>query len=133
MADISLEIADGGGVTVEAQTTSVVVGQSLLDPAITLEVTSQPAVVEMVLPRAIAVELGFTYTGTAEPGGGVEAPPESGTIVRVDGVITSVVMESKTITLNRANGYIESISDGTTTWTFLRDENNAITGWEVTS
>lgn len=58
--------------------------------------------------------------------------PEPGTITRDgDGLISSIALTSKTITVNRTSGYISSIDDGTTLWTFTRDANNRIASWTV--
>lgn len=58
--------------------------------------------------------------------------PEPGTITRDgDGLITSVALTSKTITVNRTSGYISTVNDETTLWTFTRDAENRIASWTV--
>ena len=57
----------------------------------------------------------------------------SGTITRSGGKISEVAKAGgRTIIITRTGDYISSITDGTRTWTFTRDGNNAITAWTVT-
>lgn len=61
----------------------------------------------------------------------VTPPPENGNIIRTDGVISAIEFETSTITINRIDGIISSISnsDGTSK-TFIRQDGKII-GWEV--
>jgi hypothetical protein len=57
----------------------------------------------------------------------------NGSVTRVSGYISQVVIvDGRTINITRVNGYISSITDGTRTWTYIRDINNNIISWTVT-
>ena len=57
----------------------------------------------------------------------------SGTINRGSGLISSLVVGSRTRTYSRnASGFVISMTDGTNTWTYTRDANNNVTSWAVT-
>jgi len=56
-----------------------------------------------------------------------------GSVTRVGGYISQVIIVGgRTIDITRINGYISSITDGTRTWTYIRDINNNIVSWTVT-
>lgn len=58
--------------------------------------------------------------------------PVSGSIVRTDGKISSIIKGDITWTINRdVNNKISSITDGSTTFTFSRDVNGKIQSWIV--
>jgi len=57
----------------------------------------------------------------------------SGTVNRVSGLISSIVVGLRTRTYTRnASGFVTSMTDGTNTWTYTRDANNNVTSWAVT-
>lgn len=56
----------------------------------------------------------------------------SGTINRVAGLISSIVVGSRTRTYTRnASGFVTGMTDGVNTWTYTRDANNNLLSWEV--
>jgi hypothetical protein len=56
-----------------------------------------------------------------------------GTVTRVGDYISVITLSSgRTLTVTRnADNYISSITDGTNTWTFIRDVDNKLTSWTV--
>lgn len=55
-----------------------------------------------------------------------------GTINRdVNGDVSSIEYDNRTVTITRSSGLITSYTDGTNTWTITRDVNDIITGWTV--
>lgn len=81
---------------------------------------------------SLATILTITEQGPQGPMGTMP-PPESGTIVRDgDGNISQVVMDTKTVVLTRVDGVLQSVTDGTNTWTFTRDGNGTLVSWTVT-
>lgn len=60
-------------------------------------------------------------------------PVNSGTIVRVDGLISTITVGDRVRTITRnTSGFTTSVSDGTYTETITRDVNNNITSWSNT-
>jgi len=56
----------------------------------------------------------------------------NGTINRTAGLVTSVVIDGRTITINRdVNDVITGYEDSDYEWTLTRDVDNVITDWEV--
>lgn len=107
----------------------------MADPGI-IEIIENPTpiILEIVDGGTSIIELvdaGITPGPQGEPGDS-SADPESGTVIRDDeGLVTQIVLESKTITITRVDGQISSVSDGTNTWTFTRGPDGSITSWEV--
>jgi hypothetical protein len=103
------------------------------DQAAVVLVTQEtpPVIIEVPSPtQQIAI---ITEGPQGPPGSGTGSIPESGGIIRdIDGNITEVVLESKTVVISRINGQISSITDGTYTWTFTRALDGSIASWEVT-
>ena len=74
----------------------------------------------------------FNLTTTGKVTTGLLREVNSGTIVRVNDLISTITIGSVTNTYTRnASGFVTGKADGTNTWTYTRDVNNNITGWSV--
>lgn len=59
-------------------------------------------------------------------------PTTEGIITRdVNGDVSSIEYDNRTVTITRSSGLITSYTDGVNTWTITRDVNDVITGWTV--
>lgn len=59
-------------------------------------------------------------------------PITSGVVNRdVNGDVSSIEYDNRTVTITRSSGLITSYTDGVNTWTITRDVNDVITGWTV--